>query len=111
MGDADPAASLAAFTSYEDYLDSQVGAVDKAYLEDPATRRALPTRTELQAAGRADLVYALNRHGRRPLAAALRLRPARVRCAKRSFAEARDFARSLRLGSQPAWRDWCACWV
>jgi hypothetical protein len=41
MGDADPAASLAAFTSYEDYLDSQVGAVDKAYLEDPATRRAL----------------------------------------------------------------------
>jgi hypothetical protein len=32
---------FSSFATYEDYLDSQVGAVDKLYLEDPATRRAL----------------------------------------------------------------------
>ena len=42
-GGAGAAASgdLSAFATYEEYLDAQVGAADRAYLEDPATRRAL----------------------------------------------------------------------
>jgi hypothetical protein len=47
------------------------------------------------------------RHGRRPLAASLRLRRERERGAKRSFVDARAFARTLRLRSQAAWRAFC----
>jgi hypothetical protein len=45
MADADSGVGvggdLSPYTTYEEYLDAQVGATDKAYIEDPATRRAL----------------------------------------------------------------------
>jgi hypothetical protein len=101
-----------------------------------AAKRTLPTRTELQvctrracavacllactagadahaasgttqAAGRPDLIYVLSRHGRAPLAKALRLAPQRRRGVKRPFAAAREFARALRLRSQAEWREYC----
>lgn len=70
----------------------------------PANR--LPTRSELIAAGRHDLVYALARHGTAAVAAKLKLAPRRGRSV-RPFADAREFARALKLRGQVEWRAWC----
>jgi hypothetical protein len=73
----------------------------------PGSQPLPPSLPLPQAAGRFDLVYALARHGRRPLAVTLRVRRERERGAKRCFADARAFAHTLRLRSQAAWRDYC----
>ena len=41
MAEEGAQSDLSKYSTYEDYLDSQVGAVDRVYVEDPATRRAL----------------------------------------------------------------------
>jgi hypothetical protein len=68
----------------------------------------LPTRAELQAAGRTDLVYAVSLHGAATVAAKLKLKHnSRSTGSRRPFTDAREFARALNLRDQTEWQAWC----
>jgi len=71
----------------------------------PALPGRLPSHAALLAAGRADLAYAMTRHGEE-VGRRLKLRRSRGRGPRLGFQAAREAARALRLTSQAAWREW-----